>query len=446
MAAMWRFLRTGYNAVTGRNATGEELIYGFHLLLLWLGILLVLRSGKSFWMKTEGAQGTVLSKLIGIVLILWILFEVLYRTCNLDKDVGMLGGYLIATGCLLHQSSQPRPRFRVFPFFLVTVALFYGTALRHNAIFALLPMLFWLVWCNMKKRTTVRIVFGGLVLWFLLLSGLHCFNYGFLNAVRLYPLQERYYADIFMLNAKTGRFVPPPDTFGNRFDALDEELFRRYYVDDVFVETAFSRIDERVTPRFFFLKDRVLILPAEEFDKIPVGDFDEHGRIRYTDFRQRRCGLWALEESRVREQYPQDDRMLRDAWIQRILMDPVVYFRLKLVIFGAYLKNTGFFFFGLNPLMVSLLVFPLAVLGVFFKNRLDRSLFPALMLSWSAVLYLLPLFIFLTAITNTRYVYWFMAASVISVVLLGLESPLIRSLLKQTTSYWETKLRDIANH
>ena len=63
------------------------------------------------------------------------------------------------------------------------------------------------------------------------------------------------------------------------------------------------------------------------------------------------------------------------------------------------------------------------------------------MLGWSGLLYIAPLVILLPDDREIRYVYWFLAASLIALTHFCSGSPLIRSLFKSVIDSWETKIR-----
>ena len=280
----------------------------------------------------------------------------------------------------------------------------------------------------------------GMILWITMLTAIHCFNYKLLNAVPLYLLQERFYADIFQLNYRTNQFILPSNTFGNDFSDLDETLFRQKFQPDVvFIQNAFKHINAKL-PHYVHFVQVGVVLPHQEFlqnqnNTFHVEYFRSPGGIEQRIF----------DESVIRKTFPEDYKTLRNAWFERILMNPVDYIKWKSMVFIKYCQKTSISFWGLSVSTILMLTSCLAVTLTFSHKRLEESVFPSIMLAWSALLYISPLLIFLTDDREIRYVYWFLAASLIAMTHLCANSELIRTLLKLTMNCWETKLRDIAN-
>jgi len=440
MAAMWKLFRNGYCAVTGETVRGNGMMYSFHTLLVWAGILGVLVSAKSFWKRDENSQPSRLSVLVIVFLLSWMLFsDLLYRSRDISKDLGMMGAYLLATGFLFHWPTAVWKR--ILRSCLILLLLFYGTALRHNAVFALIPMLCWLSWHIVPKKHTIPILMSGMVLWIVMLGTIQWFNYRLLNTVPLYPLQERFYTDILQLNYRTNHFIAPPNTFGNDFSSLDESQFRQKFQPDiVFIQNAFKDVNAELPYFIWFTQNQTVILSHEEFiqhqnDSFFIDDFLGSEKVRMRIF----------DESAIRTTFPGDYQVLRHAWINRIMRDPVVYIKWKTMVFIKYCQKTSMSFWGLSISTILMLTVCLAAVCTFSQKRYDASVCPSLMLGWSAILYILPLWIVIPDDREMRYVYYFLAASLIAMVFFCSNSQLMRSLLQLVTSSWETKLRDIVD-
>ena len=438
MSAVWTLLRNTYYSVTGEIVSGDGLIYVFQTFLLWMGVLSVLVSAKSFWRHGEYSRTTYLSVFVAVFLLLWLLaIDLLGRSGDISKDIGMLGPYLLATGFLLN---CPTTRWKKTCWIcLVLLFLFYGTAVRHNAVFALLPMLLWLAWHILPKKQMIPLLACGMALWFGMLGAIYCFNYKLLGAVPQYHIQERFYADILQLNYRTNNFVLPPNTFGNDFSTLDESFFRQHFKPDILlIHNAFREINKTL-PQWINFTQNGVIYSREEFLQ------HQNSTITFKDFRGRDITRRILDEAHISETWANDCKTLRDAWIERILMNPVVYAKWKLQVFIRYCRMHSIAFLGLSVPTVLMLTICLVVFSTFSRRRLEKPVFPFLMLGWSGLFYILPYLIFLTDdLAGQRYIYWYWAASIIALTLFCHESPLIRSLIKKTLNYWTMILRDFA--
>jgi hypothetical protein len=435
MAATWRWMREAHITMTGSPTTGAGMIYLFFTALVWSGLLLILRSGKSFWNNKGTAQKTWLLVVLSIIFLLWSFLDIFDDLRNIIKDAGLLGSFLFAVGCLLNYPSKKIPRF--FVVCLVLVCLFYGTALRHNAVFAVLPLLFWLVWAVVPScRKFYFIVPIGIIVWGIMLSTINYVNYQVIGALHVYPLQERFYNDIFHLNARTSRYVIPPNTFGINFDSLDETTFRRYFnKNELFLGDAFRTINTKLadTNRIRVGKSMVTSIDKQVSP-------DKQG---YIQILLEKSGadseLYLPNEQMVVEQYPKDYITLRDAWIQRVLMDPAAYIKFKTRVFVKYCKNTTLYFAGINAgHLLPLMFCSIILLTLLSKNRTSPAVFPCLMLGWSALLYILPLWMFLPS-TEPRYLQWFFAASFISIVLFLAHSPLFAEIMQTVQRHFKRR-------
>jgi len=425
MVATWQLCRSTYFFMTGgKECTGDGILYVLWTSMIWTGVLLVLLSGKSFWKNQGHSQKSWMVVLLVAVFLPWSLIDFFSSYLRfVAKDTGMIAVFLFAVGCLM---TTPDKGWRRWPILgMALFCIFYGTAIRHNAIFTVIPMLCWLVWIVVPSKRFSIVLPSSLILWAILLFAINEMNYNLLGAVRLYPLQERFYADILHLNARTKHFVMPPNTFGNDFTGIEESVFRNNFDPEIlYIEEATKSLKEKFPEKLAycpFTQDLVVIRADGEngvTEKFPM--FHETGKTK----------LRILNEEFVRTQFPKDYPVLRNAWIKRILQDPVAYVGFKTVFFVRYCKNNSLYFLGLNPLLLLPLTVFIAISPVFMQ----KISFPSVMLAWSAILYLLPLWMFLPY-ECFRYLPWFFAASIISIVMFCHESLLIRSSIEKTINH-----------
>jgi len=450
IAATWRFLRMISRTLIGAEETGQNLFYFLQSLLIWGGLLIIFHSGKRFWrnMSESFPKTWWMVIVIGILLsMLWI--DIVLWSRYLSKDNVMIGCYFIATGCLFNMPVCSWKKWGMG--LLALLCLFYGTMLRHNAIFAVLPMLFWLVWHFFPDRSkkTLPIILCGCFLWgsFLLLN--QYISYHVLRSYRLYPLQECFYGDIFRMNALSGsgRYQNPINSFGNTFDDLTEEIFLRDYESVYpFQYLAFKHIRHTLRP-FYLMQESVEVVPDSEFSHSDKNG--EESFVRYDHVLKRlepdyeHVKLRILNENDVLQQYPKDYVLLRKAWFERIKAEPVAYFKIKIKQWLRYMTLsslrtvylcTGGLFNGLMMFTISALL----CLFTFSSKRLQPNVMPFLMLSWSAVLIALPLLIFLPA-DEIRYLLWFFAAAFIALVNFCSHSEIFRKIVQTIQCRLEKK-------
>jgi hypothetical protein len=300
---------------------------------------------------------------------------------------------------------------------VVLFLLFYGTALRHNAVFALFPMLCWLVW-SFKSRRFYLVALTALILWGSYLGLNHFVTYDVLRTSKTYILRERFYGDIFILNYFGNHYKNPPNTFGCDFDKLDQTLFRKeYQYRCMYIPEAFHVVGKNIGCEF-------PPLVAEGYAPPKEG----------VSMQQQKQNL-------------QDFITLRNEWFRRISLEPLLYFRLRCYYVLRFLfidtpilcfALSGGFINGVAVLIITLLF---CVVGTFSKNRFLPRMFPSLMLAYSSALYTLPLFMFLPedGPGNIRYLYWFYTSSFISIALFCANSPLFTEIIQTVQRYWKRK-------
>jgi len=436
MAATWRGLNGLFNTICGTHYTGSGLLFLLYNMMLWGGGALVLSAANPFW--RELGQYSRFRSLVPLgILAILICSDFISWSSIISKDNGMLGAYLIVVGLLLRQKKNQIS----FPWgMLIILLIFYGTALRHNAIFTIIPLLMWFSCFLFKKKNWGKVLAATLVFWLTILVALHITNTTFLRVVRLYPLQERYYADIFLLNYITGVYVPPPDTFGNSFTDLDEKTFNELYQQNTYVVTAFNKINE-VIPQKFRLMHNIILRPGKN-PTPEVRKMTEYTGLGKKDFP---ILLEVVYEDDIRETYANDYDKLRNAWIERISMHPAAYVKLRLKTFYYFCTESGLNFLGINTwVLMIMLAFSMFFPLLHFRDLLNSRSFPQTMLGIAAFFYILPYLIFLTSEIN-RYVYWPLITSIISLILYCRESKLIRSIMGSISEHWEMILSNQGN-
>jgi len=438
-AATWFFLRSVQNAL-GIEGTGQGLFYTMQTCILWGGIFMLFKKGIAFGNRKKSFPLWILILICPFLFV--ICFDILYFSRLLGKNPLMLSCWLLATGCLLYMPTKIL--FRLIVGGIVLCLLFLGYSLRYNLILAVLPLLFWFVWhfLPIRFRNFSTIVPCGFVLWGLFCVCNHHINYNILRAYRLYAMHEMFYQDIFILNYFAPQnYKNPPNTFGNNFDNLTPDLFLTHYDQrHLFQQHAFKTIAIVLQQEFSLWKEFIQITPTEDMqragDNCYVHMSDPPKKISYN------IPLRMIDECEVREQYPKDYVLLREAWIQRIKQDPLVYLLHKTRIWLHFMncnfdRNSLLLSAWMGGLTVFFLVVPLCF-QVFSSNRWSPETMPSLMLASSAVLTVLPMIIFLPD-NRILYLYWFYAASFVAIAHFCSQSVLVHEIVTTIQQYLVTR-------
>ena len=409
---------------------GLRLLYVLQSLMCWLGLFLVLLSGKRFWSNQYPKSHLLVIACLVPLLALWL--DVLISSPNLWKDFLHFSNLLLATGLLLNMPRKISLRCVVGS--VILFLLFYGTALRHNSVVGLFPMLCWLVWHFIPQRKVLIAFFAGILLCCYLATN-YMVTYQLLRAHPLYPLQERFYADIFMLNYFGKHYKNPPNVFGNDFDDITKEFFKKEYLYQyMYVPHAFRNIGEKKSRSF------CLVMEGVHVD-------DDTGEPRAASHPPAE-GVPRFTVTELRS-FASDYAELRRAWIERILMDLPTYVSVR-----AYFTLRFLFISSPTVLLIvsggivngvyMLTSMALIVAYCFFSRNQFSHRVPVLALAWTALLNGLPLFVFLPADGpgNIRVLYWFFAASFIAITCFCFQSVLFHNFVQRVHCYLEQKANE----
>jgi hypothetical protein len=406
------------SSITSSQTSGIAHFYIFQSLLFWCGFFLVLQKGKNFWKKTNEMPVWKVGIICLLLFALWL--DCLAASFQISKDFLFLACYLFATGCLLN---LPKKRsMRLIVCLVALFFLFYGTALRHNALPALLPLLFLLVWLLFpaEKRRTLPLFFVSILLWFSYIGLNHFISYEVLKSDRLYPIQERFDADIFMLNYYGKHYENPPNGFGNNFENLNEADFRANYLHREMYAASNMRF---VHPGHYSFS-----MEGEHISKNEKEVQGKHANLK------------------------KDYTALRNFWLRRIAQEPLTYLLVRgYFVSRFFFIDTPFYVFLITGTLINgaVLLSLCAVLCVSYllgnpRVRQNEPLLTSFIFALSALLYTLPLFVFLTedGPGNIRLLYWHYAASFISMALFCAYSPLFAEIMQTVQRYFQRRLDD----
>ena len=367
-AAFWRVVNTAWSTVTGIQVTGSGVLYIVHALMLWGGLALLVRAGRDFFLSFTGTVRWQFCLVLGALLFFGV-SEMVPMPRFIFKDTAMMAAYILALGILCNFPETRVPKIIAALFCLLL--FFYGTAVRHNAIFAVLPLLFILVAKYNPRSTWKLLTLSTLFLWGILLLSIHGINYGVLKAEKQHSMQEIFYADIWRLNFRTKTFDLPPPVKGVGWEPLTEESFFRFYDRVPYVKAAFRFINA-------YHRDAPIAI--------------------FRDF------------SGAQDDY----KLLFRAWLDKILKHPAAYIETRQRMFLRMLSQYSFM--GFNGRWY--LVFAVAVLGVLTARLVRKQMLGDITpycVTLSGLLYVLPYLVFLTDIQR-RYLFWFFFASLFGAI------------------------------
>jgi hypothetical protein len=362
-AAFWRLVNSVWNGFTGMRVTGSGVLYVVHAAMLWGGLALMLKAARPFLRSFVGLPRWKLALFSGAILFFG-LFEMVSMTRFIFKDTAMMAGYIAALGLMLNFPKSVPGKVLVCP--LCLLLLFYGTAVRHNALFALMPMLALLL-LRLRPGLSPRLLAAGLLaIWAAMLFGINQVNYGVLKAEKQYPLQEIIFTDFWKLNYKTGTFDLPPLPAGRSWDPLTGDVFFRFYdKTPVYVQRSFAFINEYYAGQG---------APALRYD------FSEDPR--------------AFDE-------------LRSAWVDKIIRQFGVYLGIHKKIFVDLLREYSFM--GLTGALYFAAGLLLVAAGFITLIRKKSSEPAPYLVALSGLFYVLPYAAGIPDIQR-RYLFWFFFA------------------------------------
>jgi hypothetical protein len=373
-AAFWGILNDIWNSVTGMQITGTEVLYMTFVFMFWGGAALILRRAKNFWASFAGGAQWKFFTALALFVFLG-LFELVPMLRFVWKDTAMFAAYTLALGIILNfPSPSKKLLWRIGALVTALLLLFYGTAVRHNAIFAVLPLLSLLLICFTGKRKFTFILPLTLVIWGIMLFSAHLITYRVLTTHKQYSLQEILYGDIWKLNYRSKTFDLPPPVNGRGWEPLDRDVFFAFFVETHHIVAAFHYINT-----YYRSKGDLGVDVYRDFN----GAEDDFGE-------------------------------LQKAWFEKVKKHPSRYFNLRKRIMLDLLRN--FSFMGQTGLIY--FIFSILVTGVmlykFVRKKKFADLVPYFVVA-SGLLYVLPYF-FIAPDAVRRYLFWFYLASFYGVV------------------------------
>ncbi|MDR0520480.1 MAG: hypothetical protein LBH00_01355 [Planctomycetaceae bacterium] len=397
-----------------------------HAFFVWIGLLLCINCLPGFWRNKR----PVWMQIVILFLLLWICLTLFTVAQALGKDIGFLGSYMIAAGLCLSLPKKGGSKIAIAT--VIVLFLFYGTALRYNALFAPIPVLCWLTLQFMPMRFALPF---GLVLWFGIAGGIYAVNAHVIKSVRLYTESEMFYSDIWHLNGLTANYILPPNGFGNDFTVINEKFFReRFDNNQLFLRPAFEKINAGLPPEKKILMDKsTAVLYKTEKNVVEKYIDSLRETVRYSK-EKAVSELLAVNET---DGFRQDADSLRTAWINRIKTDLPVYIKYKTRFFYRLCRYHTMPFWGLNVIVLLPILTAVCVRSIISSDAFKKYLLCLAMIG-SAMFYLLPLWICLPS-ELTRYLYWFYTASFIAIVHFCAHSELFCRIIQTIQGYLEEK-------
>lgn len=361
-AAFWGGLNAIWNSLTGMLYNGSALIYLAHSIMLWGGLALLLRAARPFFLSFVGEKQVKLVAVLAFLLFFG-LFEMVPMTRFIFKDTAMMAAYILSLGLMLNLPK--RAAWRLLAVLFCILLLFYGTAVRHNSLFALLPLLLLLLLKALPGVRRLALFPACLAIWGGILIGIHFVNYEVLQAKKEYSMQEIFYLDFWKLNYATKTYDLPPLPAGQSWEPLSKDIFFRFYDDKrVYVNSSFKYIRE-----YYGGEDSI--------------------RLRY-DFSQEAGSF----------------ERLRAAWLDKIKKHPGAYFKIHKKIFMELMRS--FSFMGLSGAwyMAAGLLIVISGAALLLRKKMTGKDPTPYLVTLSGLFYVLPYLGAIPAIER-RYLFWF---------------------------------------
>jgi hypothetical protein len=170
MAGWWRFL---YLYIWQE----QGVLLAFHVILFWSAMYVL---GRQIARVSVDAAY--------LLLLSWCFPTVLCMTYVLWKDSGMAFCFFLASALMLHASMSPKkPHAALIA--LILLLMLYATAVRHNALFALPALCFWLARYVLRIASIKKALITALALFAGLTFGAQQLNEAITN-VEVFPSQE----------------------------------------------------------------------------------------------------------------------------------------------------------------------------------------------------------------------------------------------------------------
>jgi hypothetical protein len=366
MAWLWRILSRCF-------MLNKSSILAFHLLLFWACIYLL--GLINMWFAQAWAYA-------GIALA--IVPPVLTMIDAVWKDSGMALCCSLGSLIIFRHQYFSRPMRRPAALLVVTL-FFYAVAVRHNAIFAMPPLVYWLVsvTCSPASGRNRKLLTAALVC-IALLAGKMFFESA-VTVKYIYPAQENMLKDLGAMSQVVNTPLLPPYVYS--ISGLDFEHFKK--------------------------KEHVYLSGSYMSDKFGTSDPDKLAQLRqyYID---------------MVKAYPRQYLFYRGSMFKETLgLNHYTYWptmwgtdsRSTLAAFiGKWLGHIGqgLWFKAYLWMSASMLLFVAASDGRFMPEALRE---PVFLLNLSSILYVLPYYLIAPS-GGFRYYYWTMMAVLISLALL----------------------------
>lgn len=365
MSAFWGFVNKAWFVITGVQYTGSGILFLVHSIMAFGGLAWLLSMTVPFWRSRPPAQ----LLLCVSFLVLVVLWEFVPMMRFVWKDTGMAAAWFMAAALLVN---WPKSNIgKLVGVALCVGGLWYGAALRHNSILALYPLLVLLIWRLHPRFMLWKNFIISFFVWAVFIWSFSFVNYSVLKSERLFPYQERFFADIYAINYKSKSYSPPPNIYGQNFSALDEKVFRDFYARDPYIKNSFRYINKIL---------------------------DEPLRLSWN-----------------KEVEPGENLKLFRAWGVQVLRNFGKYIDIRRRIYFEFLQSYNFLFLNSNTLVVLTFIIVLLSYKDAFRSVDERKML-SLGLGLSSLFYVFPYFVFLTD-DMRRYLNWTFLSSVLCLAL-----------------------------
>ena len=176
---------------------GPGLVFALHLALFWSGLALLadaLRIGR--------VRAIALMLLVAFTPVTWLLRG------HVWTDVGLFSALLFVVGALAQAHATGRRAWVA----AAILPLFYATAVRHNALPAVLPLAIWLGWLAARHRSRAHVALVAVAVYAASFACAALINAQVQRRVPLWPAAAEW--DLAALSIASGEMLLPPFMIG----------------------------------------------------------------------------------------------------------------------------------------------------------------------------------------------------------------------------------------
>jgi hypothetical protein len=366
---------------------GPGLVFALHLALFWSGLALL---ASAF--RLNAVRSTMLMLLAAFAPVPWLLRG------HVWTDVALFSALLFAVGALARAQATRRRRWIL----AAVPALIYATAVRHNALPAVLPLVVWLAWLATGPDSRLRFVAAIVSVCAILVAGTALINADVQRRVPLWPAAAEW--DLAAISVATGEMLLPPFMIGPGLDVPElAAAFRDWSITPMLANTQHGMRDPFMGE---YAPEQLAELRSAWLDAIRA-----HPRAWLAHHGRRAGALIGVHDP----SWPRDLIYVDDAFQYR---DNPPVARNTSALHRALMRAAAWL--GTTPALAG---WPYLLVGLFaapsaWRRRRDLAGIAAGVMLTSTWLYLAPLIVLVPA--ELRYLGWCCLASIVAAAIVWL--------------------------